>query len=487
MKFSKLIKYSIRFFTLQIFLTYFLIFYTNNFLISDDRCDNCVGFSFRLQINNNLWEDRNRFFPFVSENYVSIEYFLIFFVFIFLLLLYSTKFYTYVNELSYSLDRSYLDEYLSIYLVWTSSFMVFLTLFRVANLISRGYLILLTLIVPLLLLLFRNSEYISSLLGRSITNENFITFNLEENSGFRNLRIMTFRNSVNSIQNIDFKDFNSVIYEIDKLNKIKNLNLIIFNLANLGTIPKELETYLINLNKKVLIISEQKVNFKNNFLYREEIVSGSYLVYFNNDIQYGSKYIMKRVIDLFLTSIGLILFSPLILLIMFYIYLLDGSPVLIKQNRVGLHGKQFFMYKFRTMKNNAHQLREELKELNKNDEIIFKIENDPRIIKGTEVLRNFSLDELPQLLNVIKGDMSLVGPRPLFEEDTLAFNQNYMRRLNVLPGITGLLQINERNTTNFETWYKYDIEYIENWSIYQDLKIIFKTPLALFKSKIKGL
>ena len=487
MKFSKLLKYSIRFFTLQIFLTYFLVFYVNNFLISNERCDNCVGFSFRMQINNNLWEDRNRFFPFVSENYVYIEYFLIFFVFIFLLLLYSTKFYTYVNELSYSLDRSYLDEYLSIYLMWTSSFMIFLTLFRVANLISRGYLILLTLIVPLFLLLFRNSEYLSSLLGRSITNENFITFNLEENSGFRNLRIMTFRNSVNSIQNIDFKDFNSVIYEIDKLNKIKNLNLIIFNLANLGTIPKELETYLINLNKKVLIISEQKINFNNNFIYREEIISGSYLVYFNNDIQYGSKYILKRVIDLFLASIGLILFFPFILLIMIYIYILDGSPVLIKQNRVGLHGKQFFMYKFRTMKNNAHQLREELKELNKNDEIIFKIENDPRIIKGTEVLRNFSLDELPQLLNVIKGDMSLVGPRPLFEEDTLAFNQNYMRRLNVLPGITGLLQINERNTTNFETWYKYDIEYIENWSIYQDLKIIFKTPLALFKSKIKGL
>ena len=487
MKFSKLIKYSIRFFTLQIFLTYFLIFYTNKFLISDIRCDNCVGFSFRMQINNNLWEDRNRFFPFVDQNFVQIEYFLILFVFIFLILLYSTKFYTYVNELSYSLERSYLDEYLSIFLFWTSSFMVFLTLFRIANLISRGYLIVLTLLVPLVLLFFRNSEYISSLLGRSITNENFITFNLEENSGFRNLRIMTFRNSINSIQKIDFNDFNSVINEIDKLNKVKNLNLIVFNLANLVSIPKELEAYLINLNKKVLIISDQQVKFNSNFLYREEVVAGSYLVYFNNDIQYGSKYIMKRIVDLFLSLIVLILFFPLILLIMLYIYILDGSPVLIKQNRVGLHGKQFYMYKFRTMKNNAHELREDLKELNKNDEIIFKIENDPRIIKGTQILRNFSLDELPQLLNVIKGDMSLVGPRPLFEEDTLAFTQNYMRRLNVLPGITGLLQINERNTSNFETWYKYDIEYIENWSIYLDLKIIFKTPVALFKSKIKGL
>jgi undecaprenyl phosphate N,N'-diacetylbacillosamine 1-phosphate transferase len=83
--------------------------------------------------------------------------------------------------------------------------------------------------------------------------------------------------------------------------------------------------------------------------------------------------------------------------------------------------------------------------------------------------------------------MSIVGPRPLFEEDTLLFNERYMRRLNVLPGITGLLQINERNASEFETWYKYDIEYIENWSLYLDLKIMFKTPFALFSNKIKGL
>ena len=87
------------------------------------------------------------------------------------------------------------------------------------------------------------------------------------------------------------------------------------------------------------------------------------------------------------------------------------------------------------------------------------------------------------LFNVIKGEMSIVGPRPLFDEDTQLFHENYMRRLNVLPGITGLLQINERNTSDFDTWYKYDIEYIENWSIYLDLKIILKTPFSIFKTK----
>ena len=139
------------------------------------------------------------------------------------------------------------------------------------------------------------------------------------------------------------------------------------------------------------------------------------------------------------------------------------------------------------MYKNSHEIRDDLQNLNKNDEVIFKIENDPRIIKGAGVLRKYSLDELPQFFNVLKGEMSLVGPRPLFDEDTKLFDENYMRRLNVLPGITGLLQINERNTSEFSTWYKYDIEYIENWSLYLDLKIILLTPFSLFKTKAKGL
>ena len=94
---------------------------------------------------------------------------------------------------------------------------------------------------------------------------------------------------------------------------------------------------------------------------------------------------------------------------------------------------------------------------------------------------------MPQLLNVIKGQMSIVGPRPLFEEDTILFDENYMRRLNVLPGMTGLLQINDRNTDNFETWFRYDLEYIENWSLLLDLAIILKTIPSMFKRKNSGL
>ena len=360
-------------------------------------------------------------------------------------------------------------------------------MFRVSHLISRGYLFIFTLIVPLILLLFRNSEFISSLLGRSVTNENSITFNLEEDSIFRNLRILTFRNTLKNFRDIDLNNAGKVIELIDNENKKNNVNLIVLNINSKNKISEKLESFLINLNKKVLIISKEEMVFNNYFLKRQENISGYQLNYFNNDIQYGSKYIIKRVLDISLSLFGIFFFSPILLGIYIYIRIVDGGPSVIKQNRVGLHGKQFKMYKFRTMKNNAHELREDLQDLNKNDDVIFKIENDPRLLKGTLRLRNYSLDELPQLINVLLGNMSIVGPRPLFEEDTKLFSEKYMRRLNVLPGITGLLQINERNTSEFETWYKYDIEYIENWTLYLDLKIILKTPFSLFKNNIKGI
>ncbi|MBC8480327.1 MAG: sugar transferase [Actinobacteria bacterium] len=487
MRFGSYIKYSVRFLFLQTLLTLLTINYLNAVLISKEFCEQCVGNSFLLQINNNLWEDRNRFFSFIPEQYINIDIFAAVFIFVFLIILYSTKFYTYVNELSFSIDRNYLDEFISIYLLWTTTFIIFLTMFRVSHLISRGYLFIFTFIVPLILLLFRNSEFLSSVLGRSVTNENSITFNLEDDSIFRNLRILTFRNTLKNFSNIDLVDSEKVIALIDAENKKNNVNLIVLNFNSTNRISEKLESFLVNLNKKVLIISKDEMIFNNYFLKRDESVSNFNLTYFNNDIQYGSKYIIKRILDISLSVFGLLFFSPILLGIYTYIRFIDGNPSIIKQNRVGLHGKQFKMYKFRTMKNNAHELRDNLQELNKNDDVIFKIENDPRLLKGTLQLRNWSLDELPQLINVLLGNMSIVGPRPLFEEDTKLFSEKYMRRLNVLPGITGLLQINERNTSEFETWYKYDIEYIENWTLYLDLKIILKTPFSLFKSKTKGI
>ena len=178
---------------------------------------------------------------------------------------------------------------------------------------------------------------------------------------------------------------------------------------------------------------------------------------------------------------------PLSIYASLFILFKDGRPLVIKQKRVGLHGNNFSMYKFRTMKQDSHKERENLNSKNEKTGPLFKLNNDPRLIKGAEKLRKYSIDEIPQFINVLKGEMSIVGPRPLFPEDNKFYDSNYIRRLNVLPGITGLLQINERNTDNFDIWYKYDIEYIENWTIGLDLKIILKTPFSIISSKTKGI
>jgi len=475
MGFKKYLKYGIRFLILQTLLTSFSIFYFDRFLIGD-------YFDGYLIIRDNLLEDRDRFYPFISNDFIKSDIFIAIFIFLFLVILYSTKFYTYVNELTFSLDRKYFDEFLSIYLLWTSSIFVFFYIFRF-SILSRGYLMLFTFLVPLILILFRNSEAISNFLGRSTSKENYITFNVEEDSIFRKLRIITFRNSIGDYS---FKNIDEIIAVVDKVNRNNNLNLIIINLNKSEKLSVKAERYLFEANKKVLIISKNRLIFQNVFLKRVENINNYFLTYFNNDIQYGARYILKRLVDIIFSVLILIATTPIIIFIIFFILMKDGYPFIITQNRVGLHGKKFNMYKFRSMKKDSHTKRTDLKNLNKGEGPLFKIENDPRIIKGANFLRDYSLDEIPQLLNVIKGEMSIVGPRPLFDEDTELFKQQYMRRLNVLPGITGLLQINDRNTTDFSIWYKYDILYIENWSIFLDFKIMLKTPLAMINKNKKG-
>ncbi len=478
MKVKSILKYFLRFVILQTILTTLIIFYFDNFLISNQ--------DFKQIIYLNLVEDIQRFLPFMNIGFVTIDLFLSLMILVFLIILYSTKFYTYVNELSFSLNRNLLDEFFQIYLLWASYLFGIFYIFRFEN-VSRGYTLLLTFFVPIILLIFRNPEFLSSLLGRSVTNENYITINLDENSNFRNLRIITFRKKLDNLFHENLNNVNEIIQNIDEINKLNKINLIVINLKKVSQIDLELEEYLINTNKKVLLISENKPEFKINFIYRQEILEENYFTYFNNDIQYGSKYIIKRALDIVYSLIGIIFFFPIMILLALYIVILDGFPFFIKQRRVGLHGEIFNMYKFRTMKKNSHELRKELDSLNESDGPLFKIENDPRILSKLGFVRKYSLDELLQFFNVIKGDMSIVGPRPLFDDDTQLFETKYMRRLNVMPGITGLLQINERNAGEFETWYKYDIEYIDNWTLFLDFKILLKTPFALFSKKIRGL
>ncbi len=477
MKINSILKYFVRLMFLQSLITFVTIWYFDNFVFLNEE--------HKYNIYLNLVEDRERFYSIIPLSWITIDGLIFVLVALFLVLLYSTKFYTYVNELDFSYDNRYIDDFFMLYLMWNSYLFSALYLFRIAG-GSRIYLMLFTIIIPTILLVFRNSEVLSILLGRSVINENFISFNLDEFSNFRNLRITAFRKNIQSIQCMEGELAEVVPDKVSRANKIKNINLVIIRLSSNKNLDKDLEEYLINLNKKVLIISTNELTFQSNFIYRLSKVEGNYLYYFNNDIQYGAKYIIKRLFDITLSFLLIIALLPFLILVYIYIWKLDSTPVFIKQNRVGLHGKSFNMFKFRTMYQNSHEKREQLKDLNPKKGPLFKIENDPRLIKGAEVLRRLSIDELPQLLNVIKGEMSLVGPRPLFVDDTEYFDRNYMRRLNVLPGMTGLLQINDRNTDDFEIWYKYDIEYIENWSLYLDLKIILKTFSIVFKKKNTG-
>ena len=478
MKFNSLIKYALRFIFLQGVLTSFMTFYFDNFLISNQ--------DFKQEIYLNLVEDSTRFIPSLNTDFITVDAFFSIMIFVFLIILYSTKFYTYVNELSYSINKNLIDEYFQLYLLWTSYLFAMFFIFRFEN-VSRGYLFILSFLIPLLLLMMRNTEFLSSLLGRSVTNETYLSINVEKNSNFKNLRIITFRKTLGDLLKKDLDNTEELISEIDKINKVKKINLIVINLENKKQIKLDLEKYLINTNKKILLISENKPVFENSFIYRQENIDGVFFTYFNNDIQYGAKYILKRILDILLSMFGLVIFSPIMLLLSIYIGLIDGFPFYVVQKRVGLHGEVFNMYKFRSMKKDSHELRDNLENLNQSDGPLFKIENDPRILKGLNFARKYSLDELLQFINVLKGDMSIVGPRPLFDDDTQLFDTNYMRRLNVLPGITGLLQINERNTSEFKIWYKYDMEYIENWSLYLDLKIILLTPFSIFSKKVRGL
>jgi exopolysaccharide biosynthesis polyprenyl glycosylphosphotransferase len=196
----------------------------------------------------------------------------------------------------------------------------------------------------------------------------------------------------------------------------------------------------------------------------------------------GWQFGVKRVMDLVLSIISLLVLSPLFLLVAFLIKLDSPGPVFFIQERVGLGKRRFRLYKFRTMIDGAHKLQDELAALNEVSGPVFKIKNDPRVTKIGKFLRKISIDELPQLFNVLKGDMSLVGPRPLPMRDYNGFNKDFhRRRFSIRPGMTCLWQVNGRSSVPFEKWMQMDMQYIDNWSLWMDLKIMVKTIPEVFR------
>lgn len=191
----------------------------------------------------------------------------------------------------------------------------------------------------------------------------------------------------------------------------------------------------------------------------------------------------KRTIDVFVSSVALLALAPLFLIVALSIKLTSKGPVFFKQPRVGRRGERFNFYKFRSMRTTAIYEKPQLRELNEKDGPIFKIKNDPRITKVGRVIRKLSIDELPQLAHVLSGKMSLVGPRPHLPEEVAAYDARAARRLAVKPGITCIWQVSGRADLDFDTWIDLDLEYINNWSLGLDIKLLFKTIPAVLSGK----
>lgn len=194
------------------------------------------------------------------------------------------------------------------------------------------------------------------------------------------------------------------------------------------------------------------------------------------------QWLIKRFIDIAGSLIGLMIISPILLLIALAIKLESSGPVFFKQKRVGLQGKKFDMYKFRSMKENAENELEFLKQFNESNNVMFKMKKDPRVTKVGEFIRKHSLDELPQLINVLKGEMSLIGPRPPLVTELKDYKPWHYKRFETIPGMTGLWQVSGRSSiTNFDKVVKLDLKYIREWNLFLDLNIILKTvPIVIW-------
>lgn len=190
-------------------------------------------------------------------------------------------------------------------------------------------------------------------------------------------------------------------------------------------------------------------------------------------------HVVKRLFDIVVSACGLILLSPLFLFLVIKIRSEDGGPAFYSQERIGKNEKPFKMWKFRSMVVDADKMLDELEDQNEIDGAMFKIKDDPRVTKIGHVIRKYSLDELPQLWNVLIGDMSLVGPRPPLPSEVAEYTDYDKQRLTVMPGCTGLWQVTKRNETDFDEMVWLDIVYINHSGMWEDLKLIIKTVLVM--------
>jgi lipopolysaccharide/colanic/teichoic acid biosynthesis glycosyltransferase len=189
----------------------------------------------------------------------------------------------------------------------------------------------------------------------------------------------------------------------------------------------------------------------------------------------GLAVVLKRFIDFALAFVLLVSLAPLMLFLIVLIYLDSPGPIFYTSERIGKNGCAFPCFKLRTMVKDAESLKAQFEALNERDSILFKVSGDPRVTHFGGFLRKYSLDELPQLLNVLRGEMSMVGPRPPLAAEVEMYQPEHLVRLSVLPGITGLWQVESRRNPSFANYIALDRRYVENWSLWLDLKILVRT------------
>ena len=391
--------------------------------------------------------------------------------------------------------RTLLFEYLQSALVIILILLVFYFVFKLSY-ISRLFLIEFTFLGFLFLFLVRIFEYKVFKLYRAqgynyinvilIADDSSIPFidSLRSNLdwGYRILLI--------------FSSSEKVIEKYSALYKIlpEKSNMVLHDLMEVDTIdeviylkdeiiPSEVRKNIQSCEELGVVFrlkyKDSKLNLTNAFT---TIIENTKFLTFINIPYKPFALAVKKFMDINFSVILLVLLSPLMLIIALIIKLTSEGPVIYKQARVGLRGRQFNLYKFRTMVANADNIRKELESKNEMDGPVFKIKEDPRVTRIGKFLRRTGLDELPQLINVLKGEMSLIGPRPPLQSETQQYKRWQLRRLSVKPGLSCFWQIiPDRNSVKFEKWMEMDLAYIDNWSPRLDFIILLKTIKTVFQ------
>jgi len=273
----------------------------------------------------------------------------------------------------------------------------------------------------------------------------------------------------------DMSDFKATIKEneIDEVFFAIDLNLVpnvhdVFNFLDIIGV-----SYHMMINESVHSYSDENISL-------QPVASSYYgmqMLSFHSISASHFKLYIKNGIERLFALLLLIFSFPIVLLFGILVHITSRGPILFKQQRVGLHGRKFYQYKLRSMIVEAEELKDQYAHLNEQSGPVFKIKNDPRLTKVGKFMRKYSIDELPQLLNILVGSMNLIGPRPLPVSEVNEFNEDYLhRRHSMKPGVTGLWQVQGRNDiTDFNNWVKLDLEYIDNWSFMMDFKIALKT------------